>query len=160
MQDGSFPYDLRKVSPCYAFSAQEYLECNLFAWAKVGHTGELHSVISDLVCLATETKHWLILCYPIIILPVGMGCNTVQPPTKTTYVWKQTDTGWMSSSQWNPFKGTFVAVFSPPPWSSEQDEKSWRGLCCQIWLITNLQRLILLILHSYDVRKWPRCAFC
>lgn len=87
---------------------------------------------------------------PPLLAYLWIWANTVQPPTKTTYVWKQTDTCCQVS-------GIHLKVhsllFSVKTW-----QKSWRGLCCQIWLITNLQRL--LILHSYDVRKWPRCAFC
>lgn len=51
-------------------------------------------------------------------------------------------------------------TISPPLWSSwaKHDRKAGGDCAVLIWLITNLQRLILWILRSCDVRKWSCCA--
>ena len=150
-------------------------------------TGELHSVISDLVRLATDIKHWLILGYPHHWIPFGCGqtvhnrCVFMERCQRNGIyrkVWFSAEAfPWylqrkhlflhkkiknLETSRLKSLKSLISPTnnqSTPVKLTSKHDRKAGGDCTVRTWLITHLQRLILWISCSHDVRKWSCWAF-
>lgn len=80
------------------------LELLEFEYCVGGTHWRVHSVISDLVCLATDSKHRLILWYPHYWISCGYG--QTRKTSQKRHTWKQT-------SWWNQFRGALFSVSLP-----------------------------------------------